>query len=153
MIRRPPRSTRTDTHFPYTTLFRAGNANIASNQRASAFGVGNTASGNSSAAVGVHNIASGRSSSAVGYDNEATGTLSRAFGYANPASGATSVAIGHQTVTSGRGTHTSRPFTYAIVTGSRTFCHEHTTAGARRRAFGVITYPRGPRPTPLDHKP
>src|SRR3546814_18675694 len=23
MIRRPPRSTRTDTHFPYTTLFRA----------------------------------------------------------------------------------------------------------------------------------
>src|SRR3546814_18909743 len=25
MIRPPPRSTRTDTHFPYTTLFRAGN--------------------------------------------------------------------------------------------------------------------------------
>src|SRR3546814_5180947 len=25
MIRRPPRSTRTDTLFPYTTLFRAGN--------------------------------------------------------------------------------------------------------------------------------
>src|SRR3546814_3110001 len=24
MIRRPPRSTRTDTHFPYTTLFRSG---------------------------------------------------------------------------------------------------------------------------------
>src|SRR3546814_12018520 len=24
MIRRPPRSTRTDTRFPYTTLFRAG---------------------------------------------------------------------------------------------------------------------------------
>src|SRR3546814_10692928 len=23
MIRRPPRSTRTDTHFPYTTLFRS----------------------------------------------------------------------------------------------------------------------------------
>src|SRR3546814_17067896 len=31
MIRRPPRSTRTDTLFPYTTLFRSGqnNANIA----------------------------------------------------------------------------------------------------------------------------
>src|SRR3546814_10873768 len=24
MIRRPPRSTRTDTHFPFTTLFRSG---------------------------------------------------------------------------------------------------------------------------------
>src|SRR3546814_13728019 len=29
MIRRPPRSTRTDTLFPYTTLFRS-NANLAS---------------------------------------------------------------------------------------------------------------------------
>src|SRR3546814_16624531 len=28
MIRRPPRSTRTDTHFPYTTLFRSS-TNIA----------------------------------------------------------------------------------------------------------------------------
>src|SRR3546814_3379642 len=27
MIRRPPRSTRTDTLFPYTTLFRSGVAN------------------------------------------------------------------------------------------------------------------------------
>src|SRR3546814_5220261 len=27
MIRRPPRSTRTDTLFPYTTLFRSGLAN------------------------------------------------------------------------------------------------------------------------------
>src|SRR3546814_18123515 len=26
MIRRPPRSTRTDTHCPYTTLFRSGEA-------------------------------------------------------------------------------------------------------------------------------
>src|SRR3546814_19491589 len=26
MIRRPPRSTRTDTRFPYTTLFRSGAA-------------------------------------------------------------------------------------------------------------------------------
>src|SRR3546814_11497050 len=25
MVRRPPRSTRTDTLFPYTTLFRSGN--------------------------------------------------------------------------------------------------------------------------------
>src|SRR3546814_17940468 len=27
MIRRPPRSTRTDTLFPYTTLFRSGDGN------------------------------------------------------------------------------------------------------------------------------
>src|SRR3546814_4610027 len=27
MIRRPPRSTRTDTLFPYTTLFRSGSEN------------------------------------------------------------------------------------------------------------------------------
>src|SRR3546814_2929855 len=27
MIRRPPRSTRTDTLFPYTTLFRSGDSN------------------------------------------------------------------------------------------------------------------------------
>src|SRR3546814_14034508 len=27
MMRRPPRSTRTDTPFPYTTLFRAGRIN------------------------------------------------------------------------------------------------------------------------------
>src|SRR3546814_8952543 len=30
MIRRPPRSTRTDTLFPYTTLFRSHQASIAS---------------------------------------------------------------------------------------------------------------------------
>src|SRR3546814_2196267 len=29
MIRRPPRSTRTDTLFPYTTLFRSGDIDIA----------------------------------------------------------------------------------------------------------------------------
>src|SRR3546814_8916581 len=28
MIRRPPRSTRTDTLFPYTTLFRSGSADM-----------------------------------------------------------------------------------------------------------------------------
>src|SRR3546814_11982399 len=29
MIRRPPRSTRTDTLFPYTTLFRSGDVRMA----------------------------------------------------------------------------------------------------------------------------
>src|SRR3546814_7415613 len=28
MIRRPPRSTRTDTLFPYTTLFRSGDSDL-----------------------------------------------------------------------------------------------------------------------------
>src|SRR3546814_1160382 len=32
MIRRPPRSTRTDTLFPYTTLFRSINTGIISNE-------------------------------------------------------------------------------------------------------------------------
>src|SRR3546814_12649521 len=32
MIRRPPRSTRTDTLFPYTTLFRSGNNDCADGQ-------------------------------------------------------------------------------------------------------------------------
>src|SRR3546814_2700178 len=33
MIRRPPRSTRTDTLFPYTTLFRSGSGNLAVRRR------------------------------------------------------------------------------------------------------------------------
>src|SRR3546814_17897947 len=33
MIRRPPRSTRTDTLFPYTTLFRSGNIALAAADR------------------------------------------------------------------------------------------------------------------------
>src|SRR3546814_2767308 len=33
MIRRPPRSTRTDTLFPYTTLFRSGRGNCAQRVR------------------------------------------------------------------------------------------------------------------------
>src|SRR3546814_13103331 len=32
MIRRPPRSTRTDTLFPYTTLFRSGDAEHPTNR-------------------------------------------------------------------------------------------------------------------------
>src|SRR3546814_8648332 len=33
MIRRPPRSTRTDTLFPYTTLFRSAGAGLPDGQR------------------------------------------------------------------------------------------------------------------------
>src|SRR3546814_4160757 len=41
MIRRPPRSTRTDTLFPYTTLFRSGGADRHSGRRPSAHRDGN----------------------------------------------------------------------------------------------------------------
>src|SRR3546814_10087717 len=34
MIRRPPRSTRTDTLFPYTTLFRSDNVAVPDQKRA-----------------------------------------------------------------------------------------------------------------------
>src|SRR3546814_6170794 len=37
MIRRPPRSTRTDTLFPYTTLFRSGSARPTAARRARPF--------------------------------------------------------------------------------------------------------------------
>src|SRR3546814_11900532 len=36
MIRQPPRSTRTDTLFPYTTLFRSGLAEMPEQERAAA---------------------------------------------------------------------------------------------------------------------
>src|SRR3546814_4691038 len=38
MIRRPPRSTRTDTLFPYTTLFRSSCSTIALGLRISVYG-------------------------------------------------------------------------------------------------------------------
>src|SRR3546814_7311986 len=37
MIRRPPRSTRTDTLFPYTTLFRSNDARVFLSQRLQPF--------------------------------------------------------------------------------------------------------------------
>src|SRR3546814_11059770 len=41
MIRRPPRSTRTDTLVPYTTLFRSGHANFEPRARRAPAGGGN----------------------------------------------------------------------------------------------------------------
>src|SRR3546814_18234145 len=38
MIRRPPRSTRTDTLFPYTTLFRSGGASNSAGSKGSGIG-------------------------------------------------------------------------------------------------------------------
>src|SRR3546814_6543339 len=44
MIRRPPRATRTDTLFPYTTLFRSGDARCGTHGPASPrFGAGRAA--------------------------------------------------------------------------------------------------------------
>src|SRR3546814_2397981 len=40
MIRRPPRSTRTDTLFPYTTLFRSGSVQSRKNFSKYAFNAG-----------------------------------------------------------------------------------------------------------------
>src|SRR6056297_3780990 len=40
MIRRPPRSTRTDTLFPYTTLFRSGDESLGSIMSGRAPGIG-----------------------------------------------------------------------------------------------------------------
>src|SRR3546814_8586599 len=39
MLRRPPRSTRTDTRFPYTTLFRSGEGRSPKPASASEFGI------------------------------------------------------------------------------------------------------------------
>src|SRR3546814_8909716 len=55
MIRRPPRSTRTDTLFPYTTLFRAiglGRLEAALIMEAMAYGCPST-----SAFISIHNMA------------------------------------------------------------------------------------------------
>src|SRR3546814_9580681 len=43
MVRRPPRSTRTDTLFPYTTLFRSGAGHARDLGRAGADGLGGIA--------------------------------------------------------------------------------------------------------------
>src|SRR3546814_16755551 len=50
MIRRPPRSTRTDTRFPYTTLFRSEVRDV----RAPLAGPGDADQGVHVGAVGVH---------------------------------------------------------------------------------------------------
>src|SRR3546814_8755799 len=49
MIRRPPRSTRTDTLFPYTTLFRSSMNNVVSGSRVCAWKVLPTPEGPNSA--------------------------------------------------------------------------------------------------------
>src|SRR3546814_1611023 len=88
MIRRPPRSTRTDTLFPYTTLFRS------SGSGSHAFGTFNEAIGTGSSAFGHENTTEGERSSAFGFLNVASGTRSTALGYNSTAAGYQSLAIG-----------------------------------------------------------
>src|SRR3546814_2139520 len=65
MIRRPPRSTRTDTLFPYTTLFRSYQA------------LGNQIN---TIAIGTNSLADAESAIAIGAGSEATGNNSVALG-------------------------------------------------------------------------
>src|SRR3546814_20590781 len=54
MIRRPPRSTRTDTLFPYTTLFRSTRESFPENDRAlTSERITRSTSGTSAPAVGI----------------------------------------------------------------------------------------------------
>src|SRR3546814_2029131 len=54
MIRRPPRSTRTDTLFPYTTLFRSRHRRTRARSRIAAVARHRAAGGQSHAADGAH---------------------------------------------------------------------------------------------------
>src|SRR3546814_3543171 len=72
MIRRQPRSTRTDTLFPYTTLFRSVGA------EAWAAGVGSTAVGFYSTTYGADSVALGANSMADADNSVALGANSYA---------------------------------------------------------------------------
>src|SRR3546814_6204899 len=58
MIRRPPRSTRTDTLFPYTTLFRSSSAQPTSSPHAASM----TPATDTGLATGPHPLGTGRRS-------------------------------------------------------------------------------------------
>src|SRR3546814_21092956 len=65
MRRRPPRSTRTDTLFPYTTLFRSVRAGTAMGSAAStAYTLGQEGAGSSSVGAGLGGVASAAGSAA-----------------------------------------------------------------------------------------
>src|SRR3546814_4818924 len=103
MIRRPPRSTRTDTLFPYTTLFRsiALGQNAKADQGSSAIAIGtgavasSTTTSGDSLAIGAATQATGQDSMALGAQTKATGTNSIVIGgnFAE-ASGTGAIAIG-----------------------------------------------------------
>src|SRR3546814_20125323 len=120
MIRRPPRSTRTDTLFPYTTLFRS------SGSGSHAFGTFNEAIGTGSSAFGHENTTEGERSSAFGFLNVASGTPSTALGYNSTAAGYQSPAIGRNCTNTGyQGTTNSR--------ARHAMCQAHNRINTHRR--------------------
>src|SRR3546814_1286631 len=84
MVRRPPRSTRTDTLFPYTTLFRSPSW---MRHLPSGRGSGWTVAGRAGAGVGF-GVATGAGVDGTGADAVLPGT-----GYGAPGSGAAAVAF------------------------------------------------------------
>src|SRR3546814_9995292 len=69
MIRRPPRSTRTDTLFPYTTLFRSSLAGTGQTLAlADNFAIGSAAMGDALAGQGVQAIVLDRFQRAFSFD-------------------------------------------------------------------------------------
>ena len=79
----------------------AGDRNIASNLKSSAFGQWNEAAGGQSSAFGHGNLTNGFASSAFGYGNRADKEGSSAFGYNNTASEKFSSAFGTQNEANG----------------------------------------------------
>src|SRR3546814_2700822 len=103
MIRRPPRSTRTDTLFPYRTLFRSliTSGGVPVDTGATSAGVGGTAIGASASAdgfaataTGVGAYAPGEQASAFGAVSNAIGDYSTSVGTQSAATGTSSVALG-----------------------------------------------------------
>src|SRR3546814_9760609 len=83
MIRRPPRSTRTDTLFPYTTLFRSG---IATTKAAEAnTSAANAAASEASAALSEGNVSDSETAAATSETNAAASAVAAAASAASAA--------------------------------------------------------------------
>src|SRR3546814_18988217 len=125
MIRRPPRSTRTDTLFPYTTLFRSlGHGARAAADGATALGFSYSAISESGVAVGNHSTYIGEGAAAVrGWADKnsngivaapamtlAPGAGSSAFGHGAQTTGEVSTAMSAGSTATGYGvTATGKP--------------------------------------------
>src|SRR3546814_2027660 len=94
MPRPPPRSTRTDTLSPYTTLVRSVYFAYAPGDYASALGAESWASGANSTAVGFYSTAYGDDSVALGANSIADADNSVALGAGSIADRDNSVSVG-----------------------------------------------------------
>src|SRR3546814_15193523 len=83
MIRRPPRSTRTDTLFPYTTLFRSeantAAANAAASEASAALSEGNASDSETAAATSETNAAASAVAAAASAASAATDYVAKAI--------------------------------------------------------------------------